>query len=154
MNAIVKSPIGRLFGGFIRMGEQIPEWPVYLGLRVWIAKVFWDSGQTKILDWDNTIFLFEDVYMVPLVPAEWAAYAATTFELAMPVFLVVGLATRLAALPLLGMTMVIHFLVFPMWMPGGQWAEFVIWLSILTLLATRGPGSFSIDHLVRGKFGN
>ena len=52
-----------------------------LGIRLWIAWVFWKSGQTKIANWDSTLFLFEDFYNVPLLPPEVAAYLGTAVEL-------------------------------------------------------------------------
>jgi putative oxidoreductase len=42
-------------------------------------------------------YLFENEYQVPLIPWELAAYLGTAAELILPIFLVVGLATRLMA---------------------------------------------------------
>ena len=75
--------------------------------RFSIASVFWHSGMTKIASWDSTIALFREEYMVPVLPPEIAATLAATVELTCPVLLVLGLATRLATLPMLGMTFVI-----------------------------------------------
>src|SRR5690242_14619891 len=82
-------------------------------LRLSIASVFWHSGMTKIASWDTTIALFRDEYMVPILPPEIAASLAATVELTCPVLLVLGLATRLATLPMLGMTFVIEVFVYP-----------------------------------------
>lgn len=84
-----------------------PLW--WLFLRVWIAAVFFKSGLTKIEDFETTVLLFTDEYQVPLLPPYFAALSATLLELAMPVALTLGFATRLAALPLLVMTAVIQF---------------------------------------------
>jgi len=46
-------------------------------------------------------------------------------------------------LPLLGMTLVIVLLVYP-----GSWVESLLWGSVLVTLLTRGPGVFSLDHLI------
>mgnify|MGYP000695829563 CR=1 FL=1 len=35
---------------------------VLLAMRLWMAKIFWDSGQTKIADWNSTVALFKDIY--------------------------------------------------------------------------------------------
>ena len=67
-------------------------------IRLYIARVFWDSGMTKIESWDTTLALFENEYAVPFLPPELAAYMGTAVELGMPVFLVLGLGTRVAAL--------------------------------------------------------
>src|ERR1700752_4119479 len=72
-------------------------------LRFSIAAVFWHSGMTKIASWDTTIALFQDEYRVPILPPELAASLAAAVELTCPVLLVLGLATRFATLPMLGM---------------------------------------------------
>ena len=116
-------------------------------LRFSMASVFWHSGMTKIASWDTTIALFRDEYMVPILPPELAASLAATVELTCPVLLVLGLATRLATQPMLGMTFVIEVFVYP-----EQWIEHLMWASILAFILTRGPGMLSLDHLVARKF--
>ena len=118
-----------------------------LGFRVWMAEVFFSSGLTKIADWENTLFLFDFEYAVPLLPTAWTAVFATGFELLMPVFLVVGLATRFAALPLLAMAMVIQFVL------GAENAAYshvthFYWMILLVTIVLRGGGKFSLDHLI------
>lgn len=115
--------------------------------RFSIASVFWHAGMTKIASWDSTIALFRDEYMVPVVPPEVAATLAATVELTCPVLLVLGLATRLATLPMLGMTFVIEAFVYPEY-----WIEHLMWAAILLAILTRGPGPLSLDHLVARAF--
>ena len=62
--------------------------------------MFFKSGLQKIDNWDSTLFLFNDVYAVPVLPPALAAWLATAAELALPVLLVVGLASRFGALGL------------------------------------------------------
>ena len=116
-------------------------------LRFSMASVFWHAGMTKIASWDTTIVLFRDEYMVPILPPEVAASLAATVELTCPVLLVLGLATRLATLPMLGMTFVIEVFVYP-----EQWIEHLMWASILVFILTRGPGALSLDHVIARKF--
>jgi len=116
-------------------------------LRLSIAAVFWHSGMTKIASWDTTVALFRDEYMVPILPPGLAASLAASVELTCPVLLVLGLASRLATLPMLGMTFVIEAFVYP-----EQWIEHLMWASILLLILTRGPGTLSLDHLLARKF--
>jgi len=111
--------------------------------RFSIASVFWHSGMTKIANWDTTIALFRDEYMVPVLPPQLAATMAATVELSCPVLLVLGLATRLATLPMLGMTFVIEVFVYP-----EQWIEHLMWATILLFILTRGPGPLALDHVV------
>jgi putative oxidoreductase len=69
-------------------------------LRLYISKVFFLSGLTKIQDWDNTLFLFSNEYHVPILPPLWAAIGGTAGELLLPILLTLGLLTRLSALGL------------------------------------------------------
>ena len=79
------------------------HWPEYLapvmdmGLRLYLANVFFKSGWTKIQSWDSTLYLFNDVYNVPLLPPEVAATLAASAELGLSVLLVLGLFGRFAA---------------------------------------------------------
>ncbi len=52
---------------------QVPD----LGIRLYVARVFFLSGLTKIRDWDTTHLLFSDEYRVPVLPTEPAALAGT-----------------------------------------------------------------------------
>lgn len=123
--------------------EATPPTLLQLLLRLGIAGVFWTSGQVKIADWQSTLYLFREEYRVPLLPADIAAALAAAGELAFPVLLVFGLATRLSALGLLGMTATIQIFVYP-----GNWMEHLMWASILLVLITKGPGKLSLDHVI------
>jgi putative oxidoreductase len=90
--------------------------------------------------------LFRDEYQVPLLDPELAARMAMVQELTLPMLLFVGLATRLATIPFLSMLAVIQTFVYP-----NAWAEHLVWGSILLFLLTRGPGVFSLDHLIARK---
>ena len=58
--------------------------------------------------------------------------------------LVLGLATRLGALGLLTMTMVIQLFVYP-----DAWvSHHMFWATILFAVLALGPGRFSLDHLI------
>ena len=108
--------------------------------------MFWRSGQTKVNGFsirEETFYLFREEYKVPLLPPDLAAYLSTIGEHVFPVLLFVGLASRLSALGLFGMTMVIQLFVVP-----GGWPEHILWLSLLTLIIARGPGAISLDHLI------
>ena len=83
--------------------------------------------------------------MVPLLDPTLAARLAVFNELTFPVLIALGLATRLATLPLLGMVAVIQTFIYP-----NAWHEHLLWTSVLAVLLTRGPGVFSLDHLIEG----
>jgi len=140
------SPIERLQAAVEWLG-RFPVAVLQFIFRFSIASVFWHSGMTKIASWDSTIALFREEYMVPVLPPEIAATLAATVELTCPVLLVLGLATRLATLPMLGMTFVIEAFVYP-----EQWIEHLMWAAILLFILTRGPGPLSLDDLVARAF--
>lgn len=112
-------------------------------VRIWVAGVFWLSGLSKITNWDSTLFLFEHEYQVPFLPVSLAAFLGTFVELVMPVLLVAGFASRLAALALLGATLMIQF-VYP-----NSFHEHVVWAVLLLVIILQGPGRFSWDFILR-----
>jgi putative oxidoreductase len=85
---------------FYYTASHLPEYlaPLLdLGLRLFLANVFFKSGLTKIQSWDSTLYLFSDVYQVPLLAPDVAAWLATGAELGLSVLLVLGLFGRFAA---------------------------------------------------------
>ena len=130
------------------LAESIPDSFISLIARIAAGGVFWRSGQTKIDGFhikDSTFFLFREEYMVPLLPPDVAAYMATIAENVFSVLLIVGLASRLSASALLGMTAVIQLFVYP-----GAWPEHILWATALLVVIARGPGVVSLDHLLFG----
>src|SRR5436190_2690997 len=128
------------------LAERIPHSLVALASRIAVADIFWRSGQTKVSGFsirEETFYLFREEYKVPLLPPDLAAYLSTIGEHVFPVLLVLGLASRLSAIGLFGMTLVIQLFVVP-----GGWPEHILWLSLLTLIIARGPGAISLDHLI------
>jgi putative oxidoreductase len=73
---------------------------------------------------------------------------ATSVEISTPVLLVLGLLTRPAAFILLGLTAIIEIFVYPL-----AWPTHIQWAAMLLVLLCRGPGAFSIDHLLMRRFG-
>lgn len=124
--------------------ESVPYSVLALPLRFAVATVFWNSGTTKLANWDATLQLFEDEYRVPLLPPDFAAHLGAAIELTTPVLLVLGLMTRPAALVLLGMTTIIEVFVYPQ-----AWPTHIQWTAMLLVLLCRGAGRWSIDHWLR-----
>lgn len=140
--------------------------------RLTVARVFFKSGQTK---WTGPfqfnpekydLFLYE--FFCPeeprsgaLVlcrdavdgtyspPMQWVVERATNMagimEIVLPLLLIVGFTSRLAAMGLLTMTLVIERLVFPD--ADSWWGSHVWWAVILFIIIARGPGLFSLDRL-------
>lgn len=126
--------------------ERIPHDLIAIVARLSIAAVFWNSGQTKLDGWrvsENAVYLFEHEYALPLISPVIAAHLATLAEHLLPLLLVIGLGSRLAALGLLAMTLVIQIFVYP-----GAWPTHGTWAACLLLIIARGPGRLSLDQLI------
>jgi len=127
--------------------ERVPLALIQFAMRVAIGAVFFNAGLLKYRSPELTALLFRDEYKVPLLDPALAASMATFNELTFSTLLVLGLATRLATLPFLGMIVVIQTFVYPQ-----AWVEHLTWASILVFLLTRGPGAISLDHLIWRRF--
>ena len=125
----------------------IPYALVALVARIALAQVFWSSAQTHLSNWDTTLYLFANTYQVPLLSSDAAATLAVALEVTAPPLLLLGLATRLAALALFGMTLVIEIFVYPQ-----AWPTHIQWATMILLLMTRGAGFLSLDALIRARF--
>lgn len=132
-----------LFDRFRRRLEHFPLSIILLAGRVGVGATFFKAGLLKYRSWELTVKLFEDEYRVPLLDPEVAAGIAMVQELTIPILLFVGLATRIATLPLLGMIAVIQTFVYP-----NAYNDHLVWGAILVLVLTRGPGVFSLDHVI------
>ncbi len=143
--------VSEFIGPIIGKLETVAPPVVDLLIRIWIGLVFFRSGLQKLDDWESTLFLFEYEYMVPVLPFTVTAYLATAFELAMPILLIVGLASRLAALPLLGMALTIQFI---LGSANAAYNDFnhYAWMIFLLAIIVRGPGQWSVDRLLRQKY--
>ena len=123
-------------------------------LRLALAVPFFKSGLTK---WDGFLqlsdgadALFSEEFKLHLFGAEYSypaphllAFASGCMEILLPILLVLGLGTRLAAFGLLGMTAIIQLTV-----PDG-WANFhLIWAASALALIAYGPGPLSLDALI------
>jgi putative oxidoreductase len=116
-----------------------------LAARLYLARVFFLSGLTKLHDWDTTIALFTDEYHVPLLPPQVAAWLGTGAELLFPVLLVFGLGGRVAALGLFVLNAVA--VVSLMDVADAALQQHVFWGSLLLVLVLWGPGRLSLDAL-------
>jgi putative oxidoreductase len=128
-----------------RLEQWLPLDAVLLVGRIAIAAVFFLSGRTKVTGvlevTDQAVGLFRDEYRLPLVDPSLAAHAAAYAEHVLPALLVLGLATRAAALGLLAMTLVIEVFVYP-----DAWPTHLTWAAPLLLLVARGAGAWSLDR--------
>jgi len=133
----------------LRWLDAVPYTLLAVPLRLAVATVFWNSAMAHLANWQTTLYLFGSDYKLPFLPPVLAAYMAISIELSTPVLLVTGFLTRLAALVLLGMTAVIEVFIYPQ-----AWPTHIQWAAMLLVLLCRGPGAWSVDHLVRRRFGS
>jgi putative oxidoreductase len=124
-----------------------------LALRCALAVPFWRSGVNK---WDGflqlndvAVLLFSSEFQLHLPGGPYpfpapavAAFATGSAEILLPILLVFGLATRLAAFALLLMTLVVQLTV-----PDG-WPLHITWAAMALGIMAWGPGRISLDHLI------
>jgi putative oxidoreductase len=141
----VPGPAGIIRSALAAM-DGIPYWCVSLAARFFPAAIFWQSGATKVAGWrlkPSVVMLFQDEYQLPLIDPTIAAYAAAVAEHVFPILLVLGLATRFAAVALLFMTAVIEIFVYP-----DAWPTHGVWATCFLVTIARGPGAVSLDRLI------
>jgi putative oxidoreductase len=136
--------------GAIIRGIAQPSF-VQLVLRLALAVPFWRSG---ILKWsgflqlnDTAVLLFSDEFKLHLpggpydFPApELMAFMSGSLEILAPIFLVLGLATRFAALMLLAMTCIVELTVLD------GWPVHITWAAMALGIMAWGPGRLSVDY--------
>ena len=136
-----------LGAALIRFAETWLAPVLVLAIRLWMAEIFFRSGLLKIQNLSGAEFLFSEVHPVPFLAPWLAAYLVTTIELVCPTLLALGLAARLAALPMLAMAMVIQFVVGSA-DPAFYLTEHYYWMFLLAVIITKGPERLSLDHLL------
>jgi putative oxidoreductase len=126
-----------------------------LALRFALAVPFFKSGLTK---WDGFLkisetpeLLFTEEFKLHIFGAVYnypfpklMAWGSSLGEIILPILLVFGLGTRLAALGLLFMTALIQLTI-----PDG-WANFHLpWAAMAIAIIVMGPGKISLDWILR-----
>ena len=137
--------MSKFYQGYLTKVDKIVtahSWVALLA-RLYIAKIFFLAGLTKVQDWDTTLFLFEEEYHVPLIPFELAAYLGTVGELVLPVLLVLGFFTRFTALGLFIVNYVAVISLVEI-APAALYLHY-IWGILLVQLIVYGAGVASID---------
>jgi putative oxidoreductase len=154
MNAVASgSWFGRLAGLYCaatRLLERLQPL-LLLGFRLYVAKVFWMSGLTKIRDWSVTLALFTNEYHVPVLPPAIAAFMGTATELSMPLLLALGLATRFGAFVLFffNIIAVVSYAA----LPDIAVKDHILWGTMILVILLVGPGKISLDHVLERRLG-
>ena len=144
---------------YTRSSDWLAAWvgpSTLLFMRIWVALAFWHAGVVKFDDPTGTLFLFNVMYQVPLLPPDVTAVLGTWIELIVPWFIAFGLLARPFAL-FLFVYNIIAFASFPALWPHGFWtglfgttafADHKIWGLMLLAVIAWGPGRFSLDALI------
>lgn len=127
--------------------ERLPMSLILLGARLAMGGIMFRSGMLKLNSPQFSVTLFRQEYQVPLLSPEVALWLTTIAEVGCGVLLFLGLATRLATIPLFVMAAVIQLFVYP-----EAWVERITWVTLLVLLLTRGAGVLSLDYLIERWF--
>ena len=122
-----------------------------LGTRLYVGWVFFNAGWLKISNWEQTISLFESEYRTPLLSPTAAAVLGTFGELTFPVFVWLGLFSRLSAVGLfvvnaMAVISYAHVLLADGYVAGLR--QHQLWGFMLAMLAIYGSGKLSLDHLL------
>ena len=129
-----------------RIGAAVGDGALVLVARIALAAIFLQSGRTKVEGWigvtTSAVELFRTEYRLPIVPPEVAAHLAAWSEHLFPALLVAGLFTRVSALALLAMTLVIQVFVYP-----DAWPTHLTWATAALYLAGRGGGLLALDRI-------
>lgn len=140
----------RYLPGLLKHYYTASRYPEYLApaldlaLRLFLANVFFKSGLTKIQNWDSTLYLFSDVYQVPLLPSDVAAYLASGTELGLPVLLIFGLFGRFAAAGLFILNAVAAYSYYSELSEAGL-NQHLYWGILLAVLLVISRGTWSAD---------
>lgn len=132
----------------------LPYWLVSAGLRCALAIPFFKSGLTKWNGFlklsDTPVILFENEFKLHIMGKAYdypfplvAAWGSSIAEIVLPILLVLGLGTRLAAFGLLIMTALIQLTI-----PSG-WPIHATWAAMAAGVILLGPGKASVDGMLR-----
>ena len=107
--------------------------------------LYWFKGALlRIQSPEFGLKLFQDEYKVPFLDPALAMHLANFNETVCSGLLFLGLFSRLATLPLLiQQLLIIQIFVFPQ-----SYVDSLLQGSCLLFILTRGPGVFSLDHLI------
>jgi putative oxidoreductase len=127
-------------------GVAVALQPLFaLAVRLYLFRVFFLSGLTKLRSWESTLYLFSNEYHVPVLPPAVAAVMGAGGELIFPVMLLLGWQSRFAAAGLFVVN-----LVAVMSYPGLEPVmikDHVLWAVLIAFLFFHGTGRWSLQRI-------
>jgi putative oxidoreductase len=160
-----RSVIGLMVDGFVGACSLVPYALAALALRLTLARLFFLDGQTRVegprvpltvqdfnfsavlpmqVKAETVTAFITNVPPLPVPPA-LAAHVVSYAEFVLPIMLVLGFATRFAALGLLVLTALFGLYI----VPEALWTAHIYWASMLLVLVSLGAGQLSIDAVIR-----
>ena len=118
-----------------------------LVVRLYVFRVFFLSGLTKLRSWDSTLYLFSNEYHVPVLPPAVAAVMGAGGELIFPVLLLFGWQGRFAAAGLFVVNLV-AVLSYPGLEPV-MIKDHILWAVLIAYLFFHGVGRWSLQARLR-----
>ena len=138
------TPIARLISvvsDVLSFAERLLGPLLDLFIRVWLAQSFFISGLLKAASWKTALLLATYEYPVSWLNPTAAAVTGLAIELVCPPLIAIGLLTRIAAVPLFILSLVIQFAYKPL-------PENLFWALLFGFMILRGPGALSLDRLI------
>ena len=146
--AAVRHRRANVIAAFLKRADEalrVAEVTLYpfldLAIRLWLAQAFWVSGVLKLANWDNALTLATYEYPVSWLDPVTAATLGVATEVLGSMLLAFGLATRLAAIPLLILTLVIQF-------EYRALDQHLYWAALFGWYVIMGAGPISLDRLL------
>lgn len=146
--AAVRHRRANVIAAFLKRADEalrVAEVTLYpfldLAIRLWLAQAFWVSGVLKLASWDTALTLATYEYPVSWLDPATAATLGVATEVLGSMLLAFGLATRLAAIPLLILTLVIQF-------EYRALDQHLYWAALFSWYVVMGAGPISLDRLL------
>lgn len=116
--------------------------------RVYVGLIFFQSGLSKVEDWQTTLSKFQTEWALPILSPGMSAWLATAGEMVLSIMLIIGFFTRFSACGLLIIVLIIEFVVF-----NGASADrqYYYWMLIFGFLVGYGGDKLSIDAFLSRK---
>jgi NADH dehydrogenase/putative oxidoreductase len=131
----------QLWADLLRFMQRSLGPVVDLAMRLWLAQIFFVSGLLKVSQWEHALLLAANEYPVSWLDPLHAAWLGAATETIGSLLLALGLGTRFAAVPLLGLAVVIQLAYRPL-------DTHLFWAALFLWFAVRGAGPLSLDHAI------
>jgi len=139
--AYLTTSVARRIGHIVGIAEKTVGPLLDLLIRLWLAKIFWASGMVELQNWTGALLLSTHQYPLSWLDPITATRFVAAIELIGPPLLVVGLATRFAALPMLILSLVIQF-------SDQASDQHLFWAVLFAWFVVKGAGPISLDALI------